>query len=174
MTAFTDRIASTLDSLIESRGAHVIFMPTYNVDHENDYEVCVQTSEMMQHRHSSIMQINDPGLYKAITGELSVVLCGRMHPAILAAGLGTPIIGLAYNQKFSGSFDLLGLSDRCLSMSDFCLADSKLPLTEWLLDCIDRPEANRPNTNALEQRTASYIRNLAETISDNRASALEH
>lgn len=48
---------------------------------------------------------------KAITGELDVVLTGRMHVAIASLGMKTPVACLTYQDKFEGLFDHFGLSD---------------------------------------------------------------
>lgn len=47
------------------------------------------------------------------------MVSARMHPLILAAGSGTPIVGMAYNGKFCGWFGMLGLPDRYLWLRDF-------------------------------------------------------
>ena len=119
MSAFTESIAAVLDSVVSQANAHIVFMPAYNVPHENDISVSEEIAAKLQSGSYSMLSINDPKLYKAVTGHLSVMLCGRMHPAILAAGMGTPVVGLSYNQKFSGMFELLGQGSRCLPMSDF-------------------------------------------------------
>ena len=93
MSAFINNVAASLDRVAEQTGAHIVFMPTYNVGHENDLGVCEAISIAMESRRHSILMLDDPTLYKTVTGLLSVMLCGRMHPAILAAGQGTPVVG---------------------------------------------------------------------------------
>ena len=70
-------------------------------------------------RSSSIVMLDEPALYKACCGMFNLLIGGRMHPAILAAAMGTPVIGLAYNPKFGGAFELLGTPDRWIDMEWF-------------------------------------------------------
>jgi polysaccharide pyruvyl transferase WcaK-like protein len=115
----TQLLAEVLDRLVKRYQAYIVFLPTYNVSHEADYEFCSQVMTKMKFRRSSLLQINDPLLYKAIAGCLTVMLGGRMHPTILSAGAGTNIVGLSYNQKFFGFFELLGLKRKVLSVENF-------------------------------------------------------
>jgi polysaccharide pyruvyl transferase WcaK-like protein len=48
---------------------------------------------------------------KAIAGVLDIALSSRMHFAIACLGMGTPVLGLGYQDKFDGLFELFGLRD---------------------------------------------------------------
>jgi len=160
MSAFVRLAAEALDEVAEQTNAHVVFMPTYNVGHEADIEVCEAVARKMRSRNCSFLLLDNPQLYKAVTGLLDAMLCGRMHPAILAAGQGTPIVGLAYNQKFFGTFSMLEQSDRCMSISDFVDNGSSGQLSQMLLAALAEPEKYRPETTAIERRTKRYIDKL--------------
>jgi polysaccharide pyruvyl transferase WcaK-like protein len=123
--------------------------------------VSEEIAAKLQSGSYSMLSINDPKLYKAVTGHLSVMLCGRMHPAILAAGMGTPVVGLSYNQKFSGMFELLGQGSRCLPMSDFVRNSETARLGSMLREAIRQPTVFRPDTKALERRTQQFVDALA-------------
>ena len=56
----------------------------------------------------SLARIADPRLYKAVLGHAALIVSSRMHPLILGAGMGVPLVGLSYNDKFRGLFDQLG------------------------------------------------------------------
>jgi polysaccharide pyruvyl transferase WcaK-like protein len=135
-------------------------MPTYNVRHENDAAVCEEIAAGLQPGSHSTLRIDDPKLYKAVTGQLSVMLSGRMHPAILAAGQGTPVVGLAYNQKFFGMFSLIGQQSRCISMTDFVAGDEKARLAAMLTEAIRDPARFKPDTAALAAVTERFISDL--------------
>ena len=113
------RLAEALDHTLDRSGGHVVFMPSYNRRHEADDQLCQMIAEAMRSSAHSIVSLDDPSLYKAITGRLAVMLGGRMHPTIFAAASGTPVIGLAYNPKFQGLFEMLGLQDRLIDVVDF-------------------------------------------------------
>jgi polysaccharide pyruvyl transferase WcaK-like protein len=51
-----------------------------------------------------------------------------MHAAILAAGMGVPAIGVAYNQKFSGFFSLIGREDAVISLDHLVASNDIEPL----------------------------------------------
>ncbi len=42
-----------------------------------------------------------------------------MHPTILAAAMGIPVVGLAYNPKFRGFFELLGRERFVMDVEEF-------------------------------------------------------
>lgn len=160
MASFVDSTARVLNNTIAGSAVHIVFMPTYNVDHENDAAVCQAIGEKLPPGSFTILDLDDPGLYKAVTANLSVMLCGRMHPAILAASAGTPVVGMAYNQKFFGMFSMLGQPQRCLCMTDFIHVDVIARLTAMLREAIDYPERFKPDTRALEQQTCRFIKSL--------------
>jgi polysaccharide pyruvyl transferase WcaK-like protein len=115
----TDLLAEVLDRMAALHGAHTVFLPTYNVAHEGDDRVCEEIARKMQSDRTTLIRIADPRLYKAVTGKLSVMLGARMHPTIFAAGMGTPVIGLAYNPKFKGFFQLIGCPGKVIPIEDF-------------------------------------------------------
>lgn len=168
MTLASRNIAKALDSVTEESSAHVVFMPTYNVAHEADIEACRGIAAHMRRGCHSFLMLEDPKLYKAVTARMRVMLCGRMHPAILAAGCGTPVIGLAYNQKFRGTFSLLGMKDRCLELPDFVDADAADTLTELLRQSVRTPEDWRPDTYDLQRRVEFFIAGLLDRASAER------
>lgn len=160
MSAFVELAAAALDDVIERTKAHVVFMPTYNVEQEADIRVCQAVASRMTSRGKTILQFDDPCLYKAVTGLLSVMLCGRMHPAILAAGQGTPVVGLAYNPKFFGMFSLIEQEKRCLSMDEFVQNESAAELADMLVATIREPAQYRPDTSEIERKIAAFLKNL--------------
>src|SRR6185312_6362044 len=89
--------------------ASIVLMPTYNVAHEADAAICAQLASRMRTTRVALAVIDDPALYKSVAGHLTLMVSARMHPLILAAGMGVPIVGLAYNGKFEALFDLLGI-----------------------------------------------------------------
>jgi polysaccharide pyruvyl transferase WcaK-like protein len=82
------------------------------VRHEADDRVCDRLAAMLPGVPTALARIDDPALYKAVAGQLQLMVSARMHPMILAAGMGVPVVGLAYNGKFGGFFELLGLPPR--------------------------------------------------------------
>ncbi|MBU1192259.1 MAG: polysaccharide pyruvyl transferase family protein [Gammaproteobacteria bacterium] len=118
-----DLVAKALDKLSAQTGAFFVFLPTYNVAHENDADICQRTIGQMHSGNAALIHINDPRLYQAVLSHMQLMLTARMHPAILAAGVGVPAIGLAYNQKFRGFFSLIGREDAVIPLDHFVAAN---------------------------------------------------
>ena len=80
-----------------------------------------------------------PTLYKALTGELRLLVSARMHPLILAAGMGTPVLGIGYNTKFAGSMELLGVANQLLWFDEMSDADAGDRLEQGALSALASP-----------------------------------
>lgn len=169
MSRLTENLAHTLDDVVTGTGAHIVFMPTYNVPHENDRAVCEAVAARMRSTAVSMLELDDPKLYMAVTGRLKLMLCGRMHAAILAAALGTPVIGIAYNPKFQGMFDLLGQADRCLPIAAFLHDCQGKERAAMLSGIITSSSPLRPETGELRDRTRRFLGSL--TAGSSRADA---
>jgi polysaccharide pyruvyl transferase WcaK-like protein len=153
-------IAAALDLLVIRHSAHIVFMPTYNVAHENDALVCAAVAAKLRVAAHSTLILDDPRLYTSVAGELAVMLAGRMHAAILAAARGTPVVGLAYNPKFQGFFELMGQADHCESLPAFVELSEVDALVERLSDAIGRPQSFVADTLPLAERTYRYVEQL--------------
>ncbi|HFD79870.1 MAG TPA: hypothetical protein ENK05_05685 [Gammaproteobacteria bacterium] len=155
-------LARTLDRLVQQHEAHIVFLPTYNVAHEGDDQLCGMIQNRMERHSSSLLRIHDPRLYKAVSGELAVLLGGRMHPTILAAGAGTPIVGLAYNPKFSGFFTLLGLDDHVMDVVDFVESERHAELADMVTDMMRKKPDFTPYMAAARRSMDSFNREILE------------
>lgn len=123
MDTYLQQVARALRALAEELDASVLLMPTYNTVHEADAQVCRRLATLMPGTDTRLARIEDPLLYKAVCGRLSLMISSRMHPLILAAGVGVPGVGLGYNGKFAGFFDMLGGSSRLISLDAFSEGD---------------------------------------------------
>jgi len=112
-------LAKVLDHVIARTGAYVLFLPSYNVPHEGDDLICTKILEQMSSQRAAILRCGDAALYKAVTAQFAAFLGGRLHPSIFAASVGTPVVGLAYNPKFNGFFEQVGLGDQFMDVEDF-------------------------------------------------------
>lgn len=112
-------LARVLDEAAARHEAFILFLPTYTLSHEADDVVCEQIRSRMSSPDSAIVRIDAPPLYKAVAAQLALMLGGRMHPTIFATSSTIPAVGLAYNRKFSGFFELLGQTDLVMDVRDF-------------------------------------------------------
>lgn len=109
-------VARTLESLRRKLDARILLLPGYNTSVEGDDAACEALRWRMPDADVHIARVADPRLYKALLGRASLVVSARMHPLILAAGMGVPFVGLSYNGKFDGLYELLGLQARSLPL----------------------------------------------------------
>ncbi len=160
-------LAEVLDELAERENAYILFLPTYNVAHEADDAVCRRIAGRMKTHRKKIIRLKDPAVYKAVTGRLAVMLGGRMHPTIFSAGMGTPIVGLSYNQKFRGFFELLGLAENVMDVAEFVEREQVVELSQLLSQAIrSKTDATRRVRRLSDQIKAFNLEIMApETLS---------
>ena len=160
MAELRARIIGALEAVIAKTGAHVVFLPTYHSPVENDTQICKEFADLLPQGSASILEASDPRLYKAIMGRLRALLAGRMHPAILAAGMGTPSVGLAYNQKFRGTFELMR-QKRVIDVAEVAEQDCADQLARLLVQAMYQDDGTRQElkrrTNELAERTRQHL-----------------
>ena len=109
-------LSKALETLRHRLEADILLLPSYNVGHEADDAACEALQWRLPGGQVRLARVTDPRLYKALLGHAALVVSARMHPLILAAGMGVPFVGLSYNGKFDGLYELLGLSTRSLPL----------------------------------------------------------
>jgi polysaccharide pyruvyl transferase WcaK-like protein len=153
-------LAQVLDRLAEGHRAHILFLPSYNVPHEADDRICDETMRAMRSQQKSLTRIFDPSLYKAVAGRLSVMLGSRMHPAMFAVAMGTPVVGLSYNLKFEGFFRLMGHEDKLIPLEDFVHNEMVDELTKLLAKSITEGRSAFPRVSELVDDTRQFTARL--------------
>lgn len=164
-------IAAVFERLAETHGVFFVFLPTYNVAHEADADICREVMKNMATKRKALLNVDTPDQYKATTGFLSVLLGGRMHPTILAAGENVPVVGLSYNQKFSGFFQLLGCPDRVLQVEDFVKGERTEQLYSLLVSALTSGNGPGARVRELAREIDRFNRSL---LFDNAPCALHH
>jgi polysaccharide pyruvyl transferase WcaK-like protein len=137
----TTLMAQVLDNIIRQHNSFIVFLPTYNVPHEADYLTCKQVIRKMRYPKTALLMINDPIQYKGVAKYLKVMLGARMHPTIISASVGTNVVGISYNQKFQGFFELLGIPEKVISIEDFVENELSGKLTALLSEAIVRNDS---------------------------------
>jgi polysaccharide pyruvyl transferase WcaK-like protein len=160
MAGFLDQLAGVLQALAADLGADVLLLPSYHVAHEGDLQACRQLAGRLGERHTRVAVIREPCLYKGVCGRLSIMLSARMHPLILAAGMGVPVVGLGYNGKFGGVFRLLGLSGRVIPLDAFRAASQGDRLFAAVRTALTEPVDLRARCEGLAARTLTATRTL--------------
>ena len=109
-------LASSLDPLRRKLDADILLLPGYNTSLEGDDAACEALRLRLPGVPVHVARIPSPRLYKSLLGRASLIVSSRMHPLILGAGMGVPFVGLSYNAKFDGLYELLGLPARALPL----------------------------------------------------------
>jgi polysaccharide pyruvyl transferase WcaK-like protein len=149
-------IADVLSQIIRRYNAFIVFLPTYNVAHEADDILCQQVIHRMQTLQAKLIRIDDPMDYKALASCLDVLLGARMHPTIFAAACGTRIVGLSYNQKFSGFFELMGLPDEVIPLPEFVRQKQSRWLFDRLAEGIEKEVDIQSRADALAHKLRAF------------------
>jgi polysaccharide pyruvyl transferase CsaB len=153
-------IARALDRMIEEQDVHVVFMPTYNVSHEGDEQICREIIAEMFSDKVTLLNLNDARLYMAVASRLTLMIGGRMHPAILSSACGVPVVGLSYNQKFRGFFEHLDIPGNVLDINDFVEYEQ----IDKLLSLVDRTMEDSGDMSDRVQRLQQELRRFNESV----------
>lgn len=164
LSAFLDQLSDALRRLCRRLDASLLLLPTYNVAHENDAGVCRSLAARLGDVSTGILELNDPQLYKAVAGKLTLMIAARMHPLILASGMGTPIVGLAYNVKFDGLFESLRLPYKPLWLDELKGASFADHLESLAFEALKWREPMLARADALAQSVKQRTEALLETI----------
>lgn len=160
MCMMTITVADTLRTIAKRMDASVLLMPSYNVRHEGDIRECERLKRHMPAVESRIASIPDPATYKAVAGQLKLMVSARMHPLILAAGMGVPIAGLAYNGKFEGLFGMLGLQRKVLWLEEFRQGNRVAQMERLINEALEDKTDLRHRSELLSQKVHRRTRDL--------------
>jgi len=97
---------------------------------------------------------------KALAGQLDAVLAGRMHFAIAAFGMGTPVLSVVYQGKFEGLLEHLGLADAGLLLEPENLLDRTWARASLLSMMTDLPRLRHQIASMLPRIKALSAHNL--------------
>ena len=127
------KLAAAIDRLAPRFGRVVVMAMHF---HGPDSDVPVIGEIMARVRAKNVIVIDrelTPDLAIALFKRARLVLAVRLHALLLSASMGTPVVGVAYEQKVRSLFGVLGLNDYCLDL--FSLdADALAALAEKALE----------------------------------------
>jgi polysaccharide pyruvyl transferase WcaK-like protein len=114
-----DQVALAVQTLARQMDAAVLLLPTSNRGPESDNGYCYQLAAMLRLDCVRVARLHDPRLYKAVCGHLELMISARVHPLLLAAGMGIPGVALATGGEFDRHFELLDIPRRVVPLDDF-------------------------------------------------------
>jgi polysaccharide pyruvyl transferase WcaK-like protein len=111
-----DWFATAADYVVERWDAEPVFLP---LQHLNDDDSVVEGAIIARMCHGDRARVLDDlhdyqALQAALAG-LDALVSGRLHPLILAAGAGVPLIGVELRPKVRAFLSALGLNECALS-----------------------------------------------------------
>lgn len=115
MERYRDALAALTEHLVEKYDAHVTFISTCQGMEEywtNDARVAQTVVDILPDKIRGSVTVNadfhQPGVLADMLREYDLVIATRMHMAILALGVGTPVLPIAYEFKMHELFEKLG------------------------------------------------------------------
>lgn len=108
--AFCREVAAALDQL----PAQVLFIPMCPGGDQGDDEVAEQVRGMMRRPASMLREPLSAAQLKGLLGQAEMVIAMRTHAAVLAAGVGTPVLSISYQGKGRAFMSGLGLMAYCV------------------------------------------------------------
>lgn len=159
-----DRMAEALQSFLRRHHGHVVLLPTYCAPQEGDDALCEELRVRLPAESASILRLHDPRLYQAVTGQLDAMLGGRMHPMILAASMGTPTVGLAYNPKFFGFMESIGRADAVIDVQTFVQGPKVEALASLIDEAVSGGRQSLTRMAALADHVETHCRQLAADL----------
>jgi polysaccharide pyruvyl transferase WcaK-like protein len=166
MNELRDELASSLRGVARRLGASLLLLPSYHAAHEGDVQECTKLlADLDNGVEARMATIRDPALYKAVAGLATVMVSARMHPLILAASMGVPIVALAYNGKFEGLFDLLGRRSGLSWLEEFGRDDTAERLGDLVLSALDEPNDLRDRCAQLAEHVSASTTHLVREAS---------
>lgn len=158
---YIEKLAWTLDELIEQRGVLPVFVPM-----EPPYDTNISKKVMAQMKHADKTRLlgekfNPNQLYNFMAKtDLTIAL--RLHALIYAALANVPHVGLSYDRKVESFLKRSGMWDKSFPLGDF----TKEQLLENALYALDHQaevkEMIAPNVDVLREEAKRNVYLLKE------------
>jgi colanic acid/amylovoran biosynthesis protein len=117
--AYAARSARIVAQAVPPHSAFVPIVHDYRGT-PNDWDLTVRVIELLVgegHLPGPRLRLSAPEV-KPVCAELDILLTGRMHAAVAALGVGTPVFVLGYADKAEGLLSYFGLERRTVPASD--------------------------------------------------------
>ncbi|CAM4143510.1 hypothetical protein BAQ48_14210 [Bacillus luti] len=146
---YINSTANALRILMEKYKAKVYIVPQVVVGKEDsDMAVSKQLFNKLDDPDNTVLIEEDLSAkqLKYLYGNFDLFIGSRMHSCIFAIGAGVPTIGLAYQPKTVGTFELIGLKQRTFNVDNFS--------TEELVEMCELILTNLETENQLNRQVA--------------------
>lgn len=135
---------------------------TYFVHYDSE----VLVAALIRDQGLSLSVVNtDAAHLPAEYAKMDLHIGGMLHSCIIATAAGTPSIGMAYDEKHFGFFDLMGRSEYCLRANPFDAAQLFQRAIDLLKDTPDERRKITQRRGALELLLVQTLRQIMATSS---------
>lgn len=141
-----EAFAAAARHLREKYGLRPVFLA---MEPKRDMEICRKVADMVGGNAACIAAPAESQALIGILARAKMVAAMRLHALIFAAGVGTPLVGVAYDPKVTGFMDYIGRPG-CLQMGELT--------TQALVEAVDDAL-----TGAFDyEQMAAHLRELAK------------
>lgn len=126
LDALVEIIAAELNKTIQNSNIAYIFIPHDIKAKSGDIPILNKLESKLKSLNAApLITIvpSDPAMVKRITSYLDFIVTARMHLAIAGLGMGTPVISIAYQDKFEGLYQHFNLGLDGLLHPDQCVTE---------------------------------------------------
>lgn len=115
-------IESLIRELLNHQKVHLLLIPhTFGSAGENDRDACRKVYDSLHDQAKDRLHLleseHDQNEIKWLIGQCDFFLGSRMHACIAALSQSVPAVGLAYSRKFAGVFEVVGVEESVLDMT---------------------------------------------------------
>lgn len=165
ITDYLSKISGTLSKLSNNHDVKVWIFPQVSASYgDDDYIVSEMLANMIDEKIEK--EIISPDCNASdfcnIYQEMDLFIGSRMHSCIFAISQGVPTLGLAYQPKTIGTFDLIDLKNYALNIESF---DSNV-LSQKAIEIIKNLDNEKQKFKKIANKTKQEIENkLHNTLS---------
>jgi len=150
---YEDLLINIMNKWCEVDERDIIFIPqcTYNVDspHTDDRFIAQTVKAQLKESERAHIITNQYDYFdiEALYGNVDISLTTRLHGAVFSAKVGTPPIGLSYEDKVRGFFAQIGLDENVFSIND----DPNIIFNKMMQTLNNRKNISKDLTNKIGQ-----------------------
>lgn len=159
-TAYEKAVAKSLDNLIETAKAHVIFIPQVTATKgDDDRLVSSRVHGFMHHKREATLIDGTPDHHriKALYDNLDILLGTRFHSVIFSLTSSVPVLAIEYEHKTSGIMRDLKLENWVIKIEEATSENLTVKLQKLVRD-------QSQYRQHLRQHLPSYIHKARQTI----------
>lgn len=167
---FLEDFGKSVAELLSKHSLSVLLMPhdlrRGGVKAKSDVDIAMELASILKAQsakeHYSIFIPSTADQAKRLAGLADFVITARMHLAIAALGMGTPVICLAYQDKFDGLMELFESGDFLVSPQSFdtvIFQQRCIDLMSDIEEISNRVRINLPRVMELAQANFQQIVN---------------